>query len=103
MFSVVIPSFNSAHTIERALKSVFNQTFTNFEIIIIDNGSTDNGIEIINKLTNDIRLKIIKQKNQGISFARNTGIRNAQYEYIAFLDSDDEWESKYLETIQKIF
>ena len=62
MFSVVIPSFNSAHTIERALKSVFNQTFTNFEIIIIDSGSTDNGIEIINKLTNDIRLKIIKQK-----------------------------------------
>ena len=101
MFSVVIPSFNSAHTIERALKSVFNQTFTNFEIIIVDDGSTDNSIEIINKLTNDIRLKIIKQKNQGISVARNTGVRNAQYEYIAFLDGDDEWESKYLETIHK--
>ena len=111
MFSVVIPLFNNAHTIERALKSVFNQTFTNFEIIIIDSESTDNGIEIINKLTNDIRLKIIKQKNQGISVARNTGegisvarnqgVRNAQYEYIAFLDADDKWESKYLETIHK--
>ena len=111
MFSVVIPSINSAHTIERALKSVFNQTFTNFEIIIIDSESTDNGIEIINKLTNDIRLKIIKQKNQGISVAintgegtgaaRNQGVRNAQYEYIAFLDADDKWEPKYLETIHK--
>ena len=101
MFSVVIPLFNSAHTIERTLKSVINQTFTNFEIIIVDDGSTDNSIEIINKLTNDIRLKIIKQKNQGVSVARNNGVRNAQYEYIAFLDGDDEWELKYLETIHK--
>ena len=102
MFSVIIPLFNKAHTIERTLKSVINQTFTNFEVIIVDDGSTDNGIELINRVTDDRRIKIIKQVNQGVSVARNVGVANAKYEYIAFLDGDDEWEVNYLETISGI-
>ncbi|WP_456379205.1 glycosyltransferase family 2 protein [Lutibacter sp.] len=102
MFTVVIPLYNKAHTIERTLKSVINQTYTNFEVIIVDDGSTDNGVETINKLTNDTRIKIIQQENQGVSVARNIGVANAKYEYIAFLDGDDTWESKYLETIFEI-
>ena len=101
MFSVVIPLFNKANTIERALTSAINQTFSNFEIIVVDDGSTDKGIEIIKKFKNDIRLKIIKQKNQGACVARNIGVKNAKYEYIAFLDGDDEWDPKYLETVNQ--
>ena len=101
MFTVVIPIYNKAHTIQRTLKSVINQTFTHFEIIIVDDGSTDNSIEKINKFTHDSRIKIIHQENQGVSVARNIGVENAKYEYIAFLDGDDKWESKYLETIHK--
>jgi glycosyltransferase involved in cell wall biosynthesis len=101
MFTVVIPIYNKAHTIQRTLKSVINQTFTHFEIIIIDDGSTDNSLEKINKFTHDTRIKIINQENQGVSVARNLGVENAKYEYIAFLDGDDKWELKYLETIDK--
>ena len=97
MFSVIIPLFNKAHTIERTLKSVINQTFTNFEVIIVDDESTDKGIEIINKLTDYTRIKIIRQVNQAVSVARNVGVANAKYEYIAFLDGD--WDPNYLATI----
>ena len=99
MFSIIIPLYNKSHTIKRALKSIINQTYKNFEIIIVDDGSTDNGIEIVNKFTSDVRIKILKHKNQGVSIARNNGVKNSLYEYIAFLDADDEWEPKYLETI----
>lgn len=101
MFSVIIPLYNKSHTIERALKSVLNQTYKNFEAIIVDDGSTDNGIEIVNKYTSDARIKILKQKNQGVSIARNEGVKNSLYQYIAFLDADDEWEKDYLETVLK--
>ena len=101
MFSIVIPLFNNAQTIERALKSVINQTFKKFETIVVDDGSTDNGIEIINKFINYDQLKIIKQKNQGASIARNTGVVKAQNKYIAFLDADDEWDPKYLENVHQ--
>ena len=101
MFSIVIPLFNNAHTIERALKSIINQTFIKYEIIVVDDGSIDNSIEKINKFTNDSRLKIISQKNQGASIARNTGVGKAQNKYIAFLDADDEWDPKYLETVHQ--
>jgi glycosyltransferase involved in cell wall biosynthesis len=102
MFSVVIPLYNKAHTIERTLKSVLVQNFTAFEIIIVDDGSIDNGVDIISAITNDSRIQIIEQVNQGVSVARNVGVANAKYEYIAFLDGDDEWEVNYLKTISDI-
>lgn len=87
-FSVVIPTFNRAQTIRRAIDSVLNQSFKDFELIVVDDGSTDLTSEILESYEN---LKVIKQKNKGVSAARNTGIRAAKGQWIALLDSDDEW------------
>ncbi len=102
MFSVIISLYNKAHTIERTLFSVLNQTFQKFEIIIVNDGSTDNGVEVINSCTSDSRVKIINQENQGVSSARNNGVANARYDYLAFLDGDDEWMPTYLEHVHKM-
>ncbi len=96
-FTVVIPLYNKAPYVERALKSVFAQTFTDFEVIVVDDGSTDGGGEIV-KQFNDPRLRLITQTNQGVAAARNRGIREAKADYIAFLDADDEWLPNHLET-----
>lgn len=89
-FSIVIPLYNKEKYIKRTLKSVLKQTFTNFEVIIVDDGSTDNSSEII-KSINDSRICLIQQENGGPSKARNRGIQEAKGEFIAFLDADDEW------------
>lgn len=99
MFSIIVPLYNKAHTIERTISSVLDQTYQKFEIVIIDDGSTDNGVEVINKLFSDNRIRIISQANQGVSAARNTGIINAKNEWISFLDGDDEWLPDYLENV----
>jgi glycosyltransferase involved in cell wall biosynthesis len=101
MFSIIIPLYNKAHTIKGTLSTVFNQTYTHFEIIIVNDGSTDNGVEVISEFTDDVRIKIINQENQGVSAARNTGFDNANYNYIAFLDGDDEWLPDYLLKIKE--
>jgi glycosyltransferase involved in cell wall biosynthesis len=101
--TVIIPTYNRAHLIKRAIKSVLNQTFQDFEIIVVDDGSTDNTEEVV-KSFNDLRIKYIKhQKNLGASAARNTGIKNSKGEYIAFLDSDDEWLPEKLEKQMRYF
>ena len=97
-FSVVIPLYNKALHIERALKSVFNQTCQDFEIIVVNDGSSDNGREIVENI-HDSRLNLINQSNQGVSAARNRGIAAAQNNYVAFLDADDEWLPNFLENI----
>lgn len=105
MISVVIPLYNKEHTITRTLGTVLNQTYKDFEVVIINDGSTDNGVSVIQNFSTDSRIKIINQSNQGVSVARNEGVRNATYEYVAFLDGDDEWLPNYLskmyEAIQK--
>ena len=95
MFSVVIPLYNKEKQIENTIKSIQNQTFQEFEIVIVNDGSTDNSVEIV-KTINDKRIKLINQPNGGVSSARNTAIKNASFKYIAFLDADDEWDKKYL-------
>ncbi len=97
--SVIIPTYNRAHLIGRAIQSVLNQTYRDFELIIVDDGSTDKTDDIIKEFKKkDERIKYIKHdKNRGGSAARNTGIIIAKGEYIAFLDSDDEWFKRYLE------
>lgn len=97
-YSVVIPLYNKEHYIEKTLKSVLNQTLQDFEIIVVDDGSSDKSIDVAKSVVSD-KIRIISQDNQGVSVARNTGIENAKGEYIAFLDADDEWKENYLETI----
>jgi len=94
--SVVIPCYNSQNTIEKSINSVLNQTLTVNEIIVVDDGSSDNSIEIIKKIidANKTNTSIIlySQKNAGPSVARNKGIELAKSKWIAFLDSDDYWD-----------
>ena len=102
MFSVIIPLYNKADYIEKAIKSVLNQTFQEFELIIVNDGSTDNGFEIVNNLivSRTPSVLVINQENQGVSVARNNGLKIAQFKYIAFLDADDWWESTYLQELK---
>lgn len=95
-FSVIIPLYNKEKYIQNTLKCVFNQSFTNFEIIVVNDGSTDRSLEILEDFS-DERLKIIHQKNQGVSVARNTGMQNAKADYICFLDADDTWRPNHLQ------
>lgn len=94
--SVVIPTYNAVAYLIKTLESVFNQTFTDFEVIVIDDGSSDRTVESVCNLTNP-NLKIVTQTNQGVAVARNKGIELACGEYIAFLDSDDLWHPTKLE------
>lgn len=92
LVSVVIPLYNRQSTIQRAVDSVLNQTYSNIEVLVVDDGSTDNSVEMLKKYENDNRVKVFCQEfNQGANAARNRGIREARGEYIAFQDSDDEW------------
>ncbi len=96
--SVIIPLFNRENYIGETIDSVLNQSFTDFEIIIVDDGSTDKSIEIVQSF-HDSRIQWITQCNQGVSCARNNGVKIARHDLIAFLDSDDQWEKDFLHWI----
>ena len=95
LVSVIIPIYNVEAYIAQAVQSVLNQTYPHFELLIIDDGSPDQSVSICQQFS-DSRIKIISQKNRGLAGARNTGIRESQGEYIAFLDGDDLWQPNKL-------
>ena len=94
--SIVIPLYNKKDSIIATLKSILLQSYNKFEIIIVDDGSTDNSADIV-KTISDKRIRLIQKDNGGVCSARNLGIRKAKYDYIAFLDADDLWDTLYLE------
>lgn len=101
MFSVIIPYYRKRQYIERCIDSVLNQTFKDFEIILVDDGSNDDISGLCyEKYGNQV--KLISQENQGVSAARNKGIAIAKYEYVAFLDADDSWGQSYLKNIKNV-
>ena len=97
MISVIIPLYNKVNTIASTLKTVFQQTYTDYEIVIVDDGSTDGSADVVRAI-NDTRIRLFSQPNAGVSAARNRGIKEARGEFVAFLDADDKWEADYLET-----
>ena len=96
LVSVIIPAYNQARYLPLTLKCVEAQTYSDWEIVLVNDGSTDNTATVALAF-GDSRLNYIVQNNQGLSAARNTGVRAARGEYLAFLDADDEWESRFLE------
>lgn len=95
LVSVIIPNFNYAHYLEEAIESVLNQTHPAIEVIVVDDGSTDNSIEIANRYLT--RITLVSKTNGGVSSARNVGIANATGSFICFLDADDFWETDKVE------
>ena len=98
-FSVIIPLYNKANFVGATIESILNQTFNDFEIVVVNDGSTDNSLDVVNEIS-DPRIRIFTKENGGVSVARNFGIEKSQNEYIAFLDADDLWLPDYLETIK---
>ena len=111
MFSIIIPLYNKAPYIAKAIQSVAAQTFQEFELIVIDDGSKDESLEKLRVTSYELRetnpefysnLKIVEQPNQGVSTTRNNGVKLAKYPYIAFLDADDWWEPTFLEEMKAL-
>jgi glycosyltransferase involved in cell wall biosynthesis len=98
MFSVIIPLYNKEKYIETTIKSVLNQTFNDFELLIVNDGSTDSSLDVV-RTFKDSRINIFTKQNGGESSARNFGIKYSKFDFIAFLDADDLWEKNYLEKI----
>lgn len=101
MFSVIIPLYNKELSIRNTLQSVLDQTFTDFEIVIVNDGSTDSSVAVVEEFT-DSRIRLIHQENQGVSAARNRGIQEATNQWVAFLDADDLWMDDHLKTLYKM-
>lgn len=103
MISVIIPVYNAEDYIDTPLRSLLKQSFQNFEVILVNDGSTDNSVDVIRKIIKtNTRFKIINQKNSGPGSARNKGVSEAKGQYISFLDSDDYFEPNFLEEMYKV-
>lgn len=102
-FSVIMPLYNKERYLKKAIESVIAQTYRDFELIIIDDGSTDNSLEVVRGLKiEDRRLKILTQSNSGVAVARNNGVAASEGEYMCFLDADDWWEANFLEEMDRL-
>lgn len=99
--SVVMPLYNKVNDVGRAIQSVLKQSFTDFELIVVDDGSTDDGAEVVSSFA-DARISLIKQKNGGVSAARNRGIAEVRAEQIAFIDADDVWFPDFLSSVMRL-
>ena len=96
-FSIIIPVYNVEKYIDNCLKSIMQQSYKDYEVIVVNDGTKDNSMDIVKKYN----VTIIEQKNQGLSAARNTGVKNATGEYLIFLDSDDSWNKDLLKELNK--
>ncbi|MBS7834571.1 glycosyltransferase family 2 protein [Wohlfahrtiimonas chitiniclastica] len=106
-FSIIIPVYNKAYAIPTLIKSLAEQTYTHFEIIFVNDGSTDDSLQLLIKETKKYKalvnkFVILSQANHGVSRARNHGILNAKNEYLCLLDADDFWQPDYLETLKSL-
>lgn len=110
-FSVIMPLYNKAPYVRKALESIVSQTYKDWECIIVDDGSTDNSLEVVNEYSRDVlcvmcdvckNVRVIQQKNAGVAAARNRGVAESHGEYVCFLDADDWWEPTFLEEMDKL-
>lgn len=100
-FSVIIPLYNKAPYVRKAVESVLGQTYNDWELLVVDDGSTDGSGDIV-KSVNDSRIRYLRQDNAGVSVARNRGVTESTAPYICFLDADDWWEPSFLEEMAKL-
>lgn len=110
-FSIIVPLYNKAPYVRKALESIISQTIKDWECIIVDDGSTDNSLEVVNEYIRDVlcvmcdvckNVRVIQQKNAGVAAARNNGVKASKGEYVCFLDADDWWEPTFLEEMDKL-
>lgn len=103
MYSVIIPLYNKEKYIAKAIESVLSQTYTSFELIVVNDGSTDQSLKVVKSIPDTYgRIKIIDHPNSGVSVARNNGVKAASYDYIAFLDADDWWHCDFLKSMKEL-
>ena len=102
MISIVIPLYNKKDQVSNTIATVLAQTYQDFEVIIVNDGSTDDSVAEVEKVQ-DSRIRLIHQQNAGVSVARNRGIEASKGDLIAFLDADDEWNPGYLESQYQLF
>ena len=100
-FSIVIPLYNKEESIKKTIESVLNQLYQDFEVLVVNDGSTDKSLQVVAAIIDD-RIKIINKDNGGVSSARNIGIKESQHSYVAFLDGDDFWETNYLKEMNML-
>lgn len=104
-FSIIVPLYNKAPYVRKALDSVISQTCTDWECIIVDDGSTDNSMNVVRERISELgseRVRVIQQQNAGVAAARNNGVEASRGEYVCFLDADDWWEPTFLEEIDRL-
>lgn len=98
-FTVIIPLYNKENYVENTIKSILDQTFTDYEVLVIDDCSTDSSVPLIQAFLSDKISLISHSKNSGLSASRNTGIRNSKSQYVTFLDADDTWKPNFLTAV----